>query len=769
MKSISLDSSQVAWLEMIRPHNYKARYAQLRNEAGLPPVDSRKIDTFLSGEKEIPFDDATIVFAAHGTTLEQVKRISELKLIPTQSPRIKPHNTVDEFLESCSKALWLSPDSNNTMTEVDDADDVILSLIGSVLENRERLTGGQKQIVYGELLDYLLETRKHSVWEDWMIALSHEQNRQIVESIRRLVDKSFLWFPDARDATGAFCAQRINQMADRDFYNYAFFVRKVNMRINHMRHGNYSKQEKQFSDIINAFSNPDATTDSISKQLFSRLKLMQESCKTPVRKLFGWANDNVRPFWEVLYHDGAVRLTPSRWYFLMCATRLMYDWARWHWYSTDDADKVKACDVYQIISQMANLCRDSAGNEVSTETEDAIAIKCRFMYMASTACRYMAEGTADQIWRGEKTANGFAVMAYDLAKDALDIWAGYINGQKHTNGKVLALEYRLKRNCARLTTFYVRFVLKHRSLFEATEDIPDLTEKLRTAYDDCKKTICSPLGWNMCSNNNGVVVLEDKRALEYEFHLRVWIEFLAQNFKYHSDGQNEDTRIRQAMSHFCRMVLVYAYLFRDCNSDDQVYSRWTEIDDSTIKAAESWLKEYDYYRPPNNHSSLSNWSDCPFDVEELKKTIQKEPPSIIETRFEVVCSIMHEVHANGIVKSAIWDEIEKLTSYKKAVLRSVVGCLPFVSDIWIPAKRALESDRDDSLRVMRGLEKKFIKDYPDVCAQIEHWKQYPFFKFRNNLIWAPGNNSEHVAILFRHYKMYWNKILILKKKEESEK
>ena len=175
MKSISLDSSQVAWLEMIRPHNYKARYAQLRNEAGLPPVDSRKIDTFLSGEKEIPFDDATIVFAAHGTTLEQVKLISELKLIPTQSPRIKPHNIVDEFLESCSKALWLSPDSNNTMTEVDDADDVILSLIGSVLENRERLTGGQKQIVYGELLDYLLETRKHSVWEDWMIALSHEQ------------------------------------------------------------------------------------------------------------------------------------------------------------------------------------------------------------------------------------------------------------------------------------------------------------------------------------------------------------------------------------------------------------------------------------------------------------------------------------------------------------------------------------------------------------------------------------------------------------------
>lgn len=762
MKSISLDPSQVVWLEMIRPNNYKARYTQLRNEAGLPPVDSRKIDSFLCGRKACSLEDATMVFAAHGTTIEQVSLISELKLIPTQNPYTKPHDIFDDFLKSCSKALWVSSDNQNARTSVDDADDVILSLVSSVLESKEGLTGTQRQIVYGELLDYLLETRKHSVWEDWMIALSHEQNRQIIEKIRRLVDKSFLWFPDARDTTGGFCAQRINQMSERDFFNYAFFVRKVNMRINHMRHGNYSKQEKPFSDVVSAISNSDDNTDLASKQMFSKLKSMQELCKTPVRKLFRWANENVRPFWEVLYHDGAVKLTPGRWFFLMCSSRMMYDWARWHWSSVDDADKASACDVYQIIFQMANLCKDSPNDVVSPDTGDALAIKCRFMYMASTACRYMAEGITSRIWTGEKSANGYAVKAYNLAKDALAIWEEYISRQKQTNGKARALEYRLKRNCARLTTFYVRFVLKHQSLFETTEDIPDLREKLKAAYDDCKKTICSPFVCNRCSHDTNLVVLEDKRALEYEFHLRVWIEFLAQNFKYLADSEPEGNRIRLAMSHFCRMILIYAYLFKDRNSGVQFYSRWTAINDTTIKAVKSWLKEYDYYRKPVNPSGLANWADCPFDVDDLGETVQNEPPSVTETRFEVICSFMHNVRSNGVVRSAIWDEMEKLTNYKKAVLRSVTGCVSFIRDIWEPAKLALEVDKKESLRVMRELEMKFVKDYPDDCTQIEHWKQYPYFIFRNNLIWAPGNNSEQVAILFGHYKMYWDKILILK-------
>ena len=630
-------------------------------------------------------------------------------------------------------------------------EDVLLDLLGWTLEKKSSLTNVQKHVIFGELLDYLLETRQYRRWGKWMIALSHENNRNMFREIRSRHSKDSVFPGSSRDKNGElhFDQAVLEELTETQLDDYAFFVRRLNMHINELRHDNFARQEQAFAEL--------AKHGGVPPKLSPVLETIHAKGKIPVRNYFRWALDNVKPFLE------AVRRTnnPHRWYFLMCATRLMYDWARWHYYSVLDEDKKAACDMYHDIRDLAEKCRLSSSAKKN--------IKCRFAYMAATACRYMAEGASAGIWGKQKEAAGYVVEAVEFAKYAMDVWKK--EKSEAETGEAKALDYRFTRNYARIATFAARWWLLHptksgkRPLMPGHDDEESkgygitLLRGMKNAIE--KKDLTGATEYftqnilhaDTSSATHPITVLEGKLLLEYEFHLRVCLEMMVYFFSEDVGGKptiDDDDAVSKAMSIFCRMIVIYAYLFLggSCGNGKK---KWTSLDASTAAAAKIWLQDH------QDHDCYSDaqTEETPFDISVLKdKTVQGSPPSLAETRFEIVCSFMYSIGPDFQPRiNLLWDFLSKLSLKTQAL-----GVDEFLQKIWRPAKTALETDLKESVKIVKRDTETFFKDNRTSKLRKAHWKDYPPFRFRNALVNAPGNNPEYVACLMRQFGLRWDDI-----------
>lgn len=758
---IKLSGKQAAWLKMIAPEMAHATYKELRKKKAPGRqdalFDNGNFGAFLRGERSCARELAETVCEAYGTTLDQLEVVRQLP-IRLPSPcrggqrQASAEKAADQFFKSCGDFLWKETQKDKQQPSSVPAgitEDALLDLLGWTLEKKTFLTNRQKLVIFGELLDYLLETRQYGRWGKWMISLSHENNRNMFREIRLQHSKGSVFPGSTRDPNGQlhFDQAELEKLSKTQLDDYAFFVRRLNMYINQLRHENFARREHAFAEL--------AEHGGVPPKLSPVLDAIQAKGKVPVRNYFRWALDNVKPFLE------AVRRTknPHRWYFLMCATRLMYDWARWHYYSVLDEDKRAACDMYHDIRDLAEKCRLNSSVEVT--------IKCRFAYMAATACRYMAEGASAGIWGRQKEAAGYVVEAVDFARYAMDVWKSEKSDAE--TGEYKALNYRFTRNYARIATFAARWWLLHPTKSGERPFMPEQDnldpkrygiillrgrkerkkkelKELTGATEYCQQTICSPLRADE-SAATCPMVLEGKRLLEYEFHLRVCLEMLVYFFSNDTEGapkidDSDSEDIQKAMSIFCRMVVIYTYLFL-AGFRGNSKKKWMTL----AEDAKLWLKRHDHYFDVQTEEN-------PFDISVLDKTVQGSPPSLSETRFETVCSFMYSIGIGAQPSiNVLWGFLSELSRKIQ-----VEGLVEFLDKVWGPAKKALEADLKESVKIAESDTEAFSKTNGTSKLRKEHWKDYPPFRFRNALVNAPGNNPEYVACLMRQFGLRWDAV-----------
>lgn len=794
-KAIALTPTQVGWLRMLKPEDPYSRYLSLRGKYGnavsnLKPLDHGGFGSFVRGDTSRDERDAAVIFEAYGTNQEQVELVEEMGLrFGVNDEEITDQQTdtkLDDFFRGCGSILWdestehllsmrkcVVQSRSRNQESVGISEDVslesaLLGLVDVILVNRglrqsknRKVNGGcaevgchdevtdkspfsnvQKRIVFGELLDYLIENRSYDRWSSWMTALSRGNFRKAFSQMRR--GKSLNWFSEyAFDASDS---DALTRLSAQELEELAFFIRQLNMRINEIRHRNFVNEQKRFDRVVKV---RESNRDALSL-IYKEIKDATLERKVVVRNSFKWALDNICPCWHAL----SVAANPHRWFFLMCATRLLYDWARWNYYSVRKEDQRHSCDMYREILRLSEIC----DNDGSADTE----ILCRFRYMASTACRYMAECSAAGIW-GDKNLEGarwYVNKAVELAGAAMRTWDEYSDGK--IGGKYAALRYRFRRHYARQTTFAARWWLQHpqknglRFLMPEKDDI--LISKgvvkdrnwyggylLQEAHEYCKKSICAPLGPD--EKLYGIIRLKDKRNLEYEFHLRVWIELLVWDFGIDCEDDEPMDVDHKAMVAFCQIICIYHYLFASAD----VVKKMTSIDANVARASRIWLAK-------------NEGDKVLFDVSQLSKTIQAEPPSVEETRFEIVTSIMHSAATTqDVLISTLWRTLEKLADKVSRKKDNPHGKITspmsdFVYQIWLPARKGLETDLQQSIRKVVAKTKKFNDAHVTYEALAKDWKNYPPFEFRNALVNAPGNNPRHVEVLMQHYGLSIDKI-----------
>lgn len=751
-----LTPKQAAWLEMIKPPKVHFDYKKLREEKA-PGIQDALFDkgnfrAFVRGKKPCSRELAETVFAAYRTTPEQLEAIQQLPLrFPVPDKDASTASTEDEdaesFFESSGELLWSAAmrpgekPGHPLKGQACKVEETLLDLLECVLEKKVLLTGEQKHIVFEELLVYLLETRQHERWGKWMVALSHGGNRDWSKAIRSgKGDGSF--FPGCKlepDGERRYDREKLEKLTEQELDGCTFFVRRLNMCINEIRHRNYEEREKTFARFV-------GTSDSGSK-LLPALQTMLGKERILVRHYFRWALENVKPYMEEIRRTG----NPYRWHFLACSSRLMYDWGKWHWASVLEEDKHAACRMFHDIRELADECRQ--------DVKAPLAAKCQFGYMAAMACRYLAEAASARIWGEKWQAMDYVSDAVEFAERAMNDWeTGPSAGLRA--GKRQAFTYRLARHFARMATFAARWWLLHPTQYGEQHhlrgedhDYPEDygRDLLQRAKEQCERTICRPI--SVDEDALVPVVLEGKRQLEYEFHLRVWIEMLPFHYEHNINSNKED--ITCAMSYFCRMLLIYGYLFHAEGRGDQTPG--TALTSETVKAARDWLDQNDYYS-----GMLKDFS--PFDVSILKRTAQKETPSLVDTRFETACAFMYTPGAGRSIKETVlW---KTLSGLKRSKVSKDVR--EFLDRVWGPGKNALETDIAESVKEINKKTEAFGQSNTTRKKRLENWKQYPPFRVRNALVYAPGNNPDHVANLMLHYGLEWDQIKKEKAREKKE-
>ena len=765
-ESVRLTTSQSAWLKMIVPETPHAKYMELRKEKDPSAkdilFDNGNFGRFLRGELSCRRELAETVFKAFGMSPKQMEIVKGFTFLADVG-KDPASSATSMFFKGCGRLLWHLDAGKGAADPA--TEPILLDLVSCVLEHRKaNLTYPQKFTVFGELLDYLNETRQYQRWPEWMIALSRQSNRDLFKKIRaKSADNGF--FPGAKkDANGrvSYDIAVLENLTKDELDDCAFFVRRVNMRINEIRFDNFRKQQDEFDAISGKL------LSNTGNPLFTALRELEERGKSFVRNYFAWAKENVKPYLE------AVRKTnnPHRWYFLMCATRLMYDWARWHYYSVLDEDKRNACDMYRDIRDLADECahyvnalfarRQKAGAKLPKEEWALPVVKCRFHYMAATACRYMAECTSEGIWHGDEDAADYASAAVEYARKAVrEYEKGYaiISG----GGENKALNYRFRRNCARILTFAARWWLLHPNEYGGQPHMKgcdgDYPESygmalLNEAGAHYAEAVFTPIGADESSGRRPMV-LHGKRQLEYEFHLRVWLEMLAYYCRTYMEPGDEEGASYVAMPMFCRMLLIYDHLFKEGGDASASWGRLTSLTHETAEAAREWLRRHDPYSGEGEV----------FDVSQLDRTLQGVPPSLEETRFEMLCAFRFSTSATQrATDSALWKQLERMEG--EAGSPSSDEIAEFVKRVWLPAKDALQADLDETLGIMKGKTARFLKENKTAEDRKRNWKGYPPFKYRFNLLAAPGNNSKHVECIMHRFKMEWDRV---KKEVEASK
>lgn len=755
---IKLTPSQAAWLKMIAPANVHARYNELREQNGLEAIskdDDNDYKNFIRGKSPRSRDFADLVFQAYGVTSEIVSAIETLGLKVVGAKRAVNRDNL--FFKECGDILWRGTDTS--------CNESLLSLMDSTLYLKGKLTDEQQRIVLGQLLDYLLETRDYKRWSRWMIAASFESNTNVLSYLR--ANRNANWeFPQGVIQMGIGDDSEINveRLTKKQLDACGFFVRRFNMRINEIRHQNYEEQRKFFDEMdVSGFADNEALRKN-------KLHLLREC--------FKWARGKILPFWKRMIEVK----NPNRWYFLACGARLIYDWAIWNSFSVKDKDVRESCKVFHEIFKLARRAsaelaqnppeRTGGSNEAARDQyREELELKCRLHYLASVSCRHLAESASRKVWADSTEEHGagyFAQQAVEQAKQAHSLWDEYWKGEDVNNGVCRALRYRFARNVARQLTFLARWWLMHPTSNGQKPRmhvaIPEYfgIDALKEASVYCRDSICASRGMHEMSSRR--LVLKGKPLLEYEFYLRTWIEQLT--FFSHVKiseicKDNGEDPYRWAMTCFCQIMLIYIHLFIEAQSvDKESVINDPRYEDPTYKVKylalrdeiEYWLKSYKYI-------------DADFDETELADTMQQNPPSVKESRFETICAIKYEAATRRRLKvSALWRALNDIEGKVRCGLSKEKWAKEFVAQIWMKAKHYLEADLKQTVERIQKLGNEFIaknslgKEVP-LDIKVNNWKEcwngYPPFAVRKPLVFEPGSNSDFVDLLMSENGLDW--------------
>ena len=148
--------------------------------------DNGNFRRFVTGKIPCRRELADEVFKAYGTSFEQVEAVRDLPcLLSAIGGSRGTSKTAGKFLEKCGALLWRGAAGEHGRECAGlGVEPVLLDLVTCILEYRKKLTDQEKFLIFGQLLDYLNETRQYSLWPEWMMALSRQSNRDVFKRLR---------------------------------------------------------------------------------------------------------------------------------------------------------------------------------------------------------------------------------------------------------------------------------------------------------------------------------------------------------------------------------------------------------------------------------------------------------------------------------------------------------------------------------------------------------------------------------------------------------
>ena len=689
----------------------------------------------VSGKRKVvsslPENEAMIALQSVGLTLSELYAIDEVMRDIKIEDITSVSDAQTQFFQACTTLLWTKNASLLRNKELD-LQEPLLLLLDSIIEHTEIFSLSQKEIIFRELFDFLVENRQYERWERWVQSISREYRRYFCAHLQKGYSD---WFPGCivkEDGNVVFDAGIVNELGQKDMDEMAFLVCCRNMEINSIRHVVFSHTiqiERLTSKIAEQKNNPNADLSVIANAEYDikEHKAAKVREKGLLRLSFREVRRYIKPVWEKIIDSN----NPYRWFFLLQCTRLFYDFARYHYYSSLKKDRAEAIDIYREIVSLSH-------NVAGVKDIDCV-IRCRFDYLSATACRYIAEYASSPY-----EAVPFVVEAVRCAEES-------VKRIKNDSGHLplqtrKALEYRFTRHLGRTRTFAIRWWLKHGrpiALFVNPAVSENENDCELTYTEKCyHNSVCQPLGLD--EGRAGTVrILTGKRKLEWEFHLRVQIEMLVYEFDRFIKETKVDNRKERASvfdplidaeKALCLIVSIYCYLFRARKDESEEHRPFTHIPPDVESCAIKWL---DACGEDSNYLQ--------FDYKHLRGIQQAEPPSLT-SQLETLCAIMYDCGKRENHPTQLYKILDERLSNPEMGEDHIV----FHDKVWLPVKEALQKDMQNILNIYQHEVNEFGK------VTKSNYKEYPLYRHRFEMVYGPGSNAFDIDRMFVRLGLVWN-------------
>ena len=579
-RKFELNSRRCAFLQLIKPENAYKTYKKLCRErkrrdclsksnfCHFIEVPKDKVGTDWSVLRD--YDEAMLVLQSFGVSEKEVVTADAIPLLEGDradspvSEGCKGRPTVeDSFFEQCGELLWNNK-IGDSQIHSDQIQDRVLELIDCVLERKKTFSIAQRCSVLGPLTDYLLETRNYKRWDAWVGALMRD-------SIREFSTAAGRWFPGWRTA------------GSEEYLRRALEVRCLGLKINALRHESFACWQEDEKIKTRQFEHGDDLSGTRVKQIDNEIKRSQ--IKDRIRRLFRIAYSNseeparnenlVYPIFKAARYRSA-----NSPHFVLACARLFFDWAK---YRISQKADVESAD--KMLREIQEICEEQVEKlDAKGKSPEANILKSRFYYILANVCRLNA-GNSDWV------RCGYDIESFRKTVCDINFVPSFHCGNSMTEAErnvKLAVSYaqkaialctkgsafqsaslfRMTRNLVRIQTFAARWAINHSRLQGFSYSW------LENAFQEAQKCLCSPLGPDekraFEKNETSLVELRMKRKLEYEYHLRVQIESIVDEFdekpmdgpSYREMNPHCDRPLVERVKYaFCEILIVYCHLF----------------------------------------------------------------------------------------------------------------------------------------------------------------------------------------------------------------
>lgn len=691
-RKFELNSRRCAFLQLIKPENAYKTYKKLCRErkrrdclsksnfCHFIEVPKDKVGTDWSVLRD--YDEAMLVLQSFGVSEKEVVAADVIPLIEGDradsqvSEDCKGKPTVeDSFFEQCGELFWNNKIGDSEI-HGDQIQDRVLELIDCVIERKKSFSIAQRRSILGPLTDYLLETRNYKRWDAWVGALMRD-------SIREFSTAAGQWFPDWRTA------------GSEAYLRRALEVRCLGLKINALRHESFACWQKDEKIKTRKFECGDDLSGTHVKQNDNEIKRSQ--IKDRIRRLFRIAYSNseeparnenlVYPIFKAARYRSAN--SPQ---FVLACARLFFDWAK---YRISQKTDVELAD--KMLRDVQELCEEQVEKlDAKSKSPEANILKSRFYYILANVCRLNA-GNCDWVRCGYdiksfretindvnfvpcfhcgnsvKEAERNVTLAVSYAQKAVALCT---KGSAPQSASL----FRMTRNLVRTQTFAARWAINHSRLQGLSYSW------LESAFQEAQNCLCSPLGPDekkaFEKDETSHVELRMKRKLEYEYHLRVQIESIVDEFNerpkdgpsYRELNPHSDRPLVERVKYaFCEILIVYCYLFSPKEGSSLARS---------CMVAQKWIAS-EGRKVDMLHSRRIN------DILALQKSRLEMPPD--ETvRCEILSTIRWGLPTAGGKKddrhlrdTALWQALMRITKLKND---------SFVREVLVPALTAFREE-----------------------------------------------------------------------------